>query len=196
MSAIAALLAGCSQISFSPPAMYSSKAMNELTADLKKISEKYNIEEVRVHEKDKLSNEFGMAVVLMRDSEGEKFEQILYYNIGIPHNDPKPNDYREYYHKGMKKEPNFVNVDDIIKQKDNIEKYVEDAIAQIGEEYYFKSVTDLTFTADDEKDLQIQFKVNVTKKGQSERREGGRMVTDYYELKFTVDTDGNVIYKK
>jgi hypothetical protein len=194
VTALAVLFANCSQIL--PPTMYSPKAMNELTTDLKKISENYKIEEVRIFEKDKLSDEFGMAVVYMRNSEGQKFEQVLYYNFGIPHNDPKPK--KEY---GIKKtEPHAVNVEDIIKQKDNIEKYVETAKVQINEDfegqYKFESVTDLIFTADDKGSLQIKFTVNVTEKGKSERREGGRMVIDYWGIDFHVDTDGNVIMEE
>jgi hypothetical protein len=54
----------------------------------------------------------------------------------------------------------------------------------------------LKFPANDKGDLQIEFTVNVTEKGKSERREGGRMVTDYYEIDFQVDTDGNVIMEE
>ena len=192
LSILAVLFAGCSQ--FSAPAIYSSKAMNELTTDLKKIGENYKIEKVRVYEKETLSNEFGMAIVEMRDSEGQKYEQSLYYNLSIPHDDPKP-----MKERGIKRqEPHAVNIDDIINQKDNIEKYVEEAKAQIDEEFEskckFESVTFLTFTADNEGNLQIQFTVNITEKGKSDRREGGRMVTDYYGLEFSVDNDGNVTY--
>jgi len=58
--AVVALFAGCLQSSAS--AIYSSKAMDELTADLKKIAETYKIEQVRIFEEDKLSNDFEMAV--------------------------------------------------------------------------------------------------------------------------------------
>jgi len=192
VATLAVLFTSCSQIF--PPAMYSPKAINELTADLKKISENYKIEEIRIFEKEKLSSEFGMALVYMRNSEGNKFEQTLYYNYGIPHNDPKPS--RE--HSIMKSERRTINVDDIVKQKDNIEKYVEKAKTQIEEvfesKFKFESLSDLKFTADNDGNLQIKFTVNVTERGNVARREGGRMVTDYYELEFFVDKEGNVIY--
>jgi len=192
VSVLTLLLAGCSQIF--PPAMYSPKAIGELTTDLKKISENYKIENVRVYEKDKLSNEFGMAMVIMSDSEDKKFEQVLYYNYGIPHNDPKP---AKGYTKGKQTHP--INVDDIIARKDSIEKYVEEARNYIEEEsegkYKFESVTDLTFTTDKAGDLLIKFTVNVTEKGKSSRMEGGRQVTDYYGLDFSVDKDGNIAYE-
>ena len=194
VAAFAVLLSACSQIF--PPALYSPKAMSELTADLKKISENYIIEEVRVTEKEQLTSEFGYAQVFMRDKEGKQFEQMLYYGLGIPHNDPKP---RTGYGTNRKEEPHAVNVEDIIKQNDNIEKYVEAAKLQINEEfegeYKFESVTNLEFKADKEGALQIRFCMNVTEKGNSTRREGGQMVTDYYELQFNVDKDGNVTYE-
>jgi hypothetical protein len=109
VTALVVLFASCSQVF--PPTMYSPKAMNELTTDLKKISENYKIEKVRVFEKDKLSSEFGMACVQMRSNEGQKFEQILYYNYGIPHDDPKP----KKEHGTKRTDPHPVNVEDIIK---------------------------------------------------------------------------------
>jgi hypothetical protein len=181
------LVSACSQIF--PPSIYSPKAMNELTVDLKKISENFKIEKIVVHEKESLSNEFGMSVVDLRNSEGEKYEQVLYYNFGIPHNDPKS----KTEHIRNKTELNGINVDDIIIQKDNIEKYVEDAKLQIPENYSFKSVNRLTFTANEEGNLETGFTVNVTENGKSARMEGGRSVIDYYELEFSVDKDGNVI---
>jgi len=198
VSAFAAIFMGCSMGSqIFPPTIYSPKAIEQLTADLKEISKNYQIEEIRVTEKAKLSNEFGYANVDMRDSEGQRFEQMLYYNIGIPHNDPKPK--KEYGIK-RKKEPHAINVDDIIHQKDNIEQYVEEAKVLMDEnlegKYKFESVTNLKFAADDEGNLLIKFTVNVTEKGKADRREGGRMVTDYYELQFTVDTDGQVVYSE
>ena len=193
VSALTLLLAGCSQIF--PPAIYSPKAMGDLIADLKEIGKNYEIEQIRIFEKDKLSNEFGMAHVYTRNDKGEKFEQNLYYNYGIPNDDPKPR--KEY---GVKrKEPHAINIEDIVNQKDNIEKYVEIAKTAISEEfenkYSFESVNDLVFTADDAGNLLIKFEVNVTEKGKSARREGGRMVTDYYKLTFNVDKDGNVSYE-
>ncbi|MDR1197955.1 MAG: hypothetical protein LBK94_02930 [Prevotellaceae bacterium] len=184
--AIMLLVSACSQIF--APSVYSSKAMDALTADLKKISENFKIEKVIVNEKENLSNEFGMCIVDLRNSEGEKYEQILYYNIGIPHNDPESK--REL--RRNTKEPDGINVDDIISQKDNIEKYVENAKSQIPETYKFESVNRLTFTAD-EGSLEISFIINVTEKGKSARMKGGREVIDYYEVEFNVDKDGNVI---
>ncbi|MDR0232681.1 MAG: hypothetical protein LBI82_11265 [Dysgonamonadaceae bacterium] len=197
VSVFAALFMGCSLGSqIFPPTIYSPKAIEQLTADLKEISKNYQIEEIRVDEKESLSNEFGFVRVDMRDSEGQRFEQVLYYNYGISHNDPKP---KKEYGSKRKKEPHAINVEDIINQKDNIEKYIEDAKVQLEEnlegKYKFESVTHLTFTADDEGNLQTKFSVNVTEKGKADRREGGRLVTDYYELKFFVDKDGDVVYK-
>jgi len=192
LAAFAVLLSACSQVF--PPNLYSPKAMNELTTDLKKISENYIIERINVTEKEKLTSEFGYANVELRDKEGQLFEQMLYYGLGIPHNDPKPK-----RASSRRQEPHAVNVEDIIKQNDNIEKYVEAAKVIMNEElegkYKFESVTNLEFKADKEGALQIRFCMNVTEKGNSTRREGGQMVTDYYELQFNVDKDGNVIYE-
>ena len=196
--AVVVLFVGCSQLlsELSAPPIYSSKAMDELIADLKKVAETYKIEEVRVYEKDKLSNEFGMAHVYMRDSEGKKFEQTFYYNYGIPNDDPKPA--HETSWNGKKPKKTHIEIDEIVAQKDNIEKYVEAAKVQIDEElegkYNFKSVAPLKFKYDKNGDLRIEFTINVTEKGKSERREGGRMVTDYYGLDFYVDKNGNVVY--
>jgi len=196
VSALAVMFVGCSLGSaMFPPAVYSPKAIDQFTEDLKEISKNYTIEQVRVTEQDKLSNEFGYVHVEMRDAEGNRFEQFLRYNMGISHDDPKP---KKEYGSKRKKEPHALNVDDIIAQKDNIEKYVEEAKAQMEEslegKFKFESVTDLTFTADDEGNLITKFVVNVTEKGKADRREGGRMVTDYYELPFTVEKDGEVVY--
>ncbi|MDR2138870.1 MAG: hypothetical protein LBP50_04915 [Tannerella sp.] len=188
VAVVAALLPACSQIN--PPSIYSPKAMDELTSDLKKISADFKIENVTVHEKDKLSDQFGMAVVNLRNSEGAKYEQVLYYNFGIPHNDPKPE--RE---SGTASKPiHYINVDDIVKLKDRIEKYVEEAKTQIPENYTFESVNFLTFEPNSEGALEISFEVQVTETGKSARMEGGRKVTDYYELEFKVDKDGHITH--
>jgi hypothetical protein len=169
--------------------------MNPTVHGKKWLGNNFQIEKIRVWELTKLSNEFGYATVTMRDKEGQKFTQSLNYNTGDPHNEPKP----EREHGQTSKPPHAVNIDDIIKQKDNIEKYVEEAVNQINEElegkYNPKSVTDLQFTANDNGELQIRFSVNVTEKGKEPRQEGRRTVTDYYELEFSVDDDGNVIFE-
>jgi len=185
------LLSGCSQVF--PPTIYSPQAVTEFTNDLKKISEKYIIEEIRVSEKDKLSNEFGWVSVYMRNAEGQAFEQFLRYNYGIPHDDPKPRT------GSRKQEPPALNVDDIISRKNDFEKYIDEAKSQIKEmsedTFKFESVAYMVLKADKNGDLEIKITVTATEKGQSQRREGGRMVTDYYELEFIVDKDGNVTYE-
>ena len=70
VSAFAVLLAGCSGV-FSPATtVYSPEAISKVTEDLKKISEKFIIEEVRVWEAEQLTGKFGMVSVAMRDKEG------------------------------------------------------------------------------------------------------------------------------
>jgi hypothetical protein len=186
--AIVALFPACSQVL--PPVIQSPKAIEELATDLKKISKDYQIEKIVVHEKDELSGNFGMAVVNMRDSEGAAYEQILYYNYGIPHNDPKPQGRRG----ASRENPRFLNVEDIIARKDMIEKYVEDAKAQLPEGYTFESVDFMTFSADDKGEFALSFELQVTETGKSARMEGGRKVTDYYQLNFYVDKDGNITH--
>ena len=198
LAGVVVLFVGCSQLlsELSPPPIYSSEAMDELITDLKKIAETYTIEEVRLHEKDDLTSDFGMAIVTMRDSEGKKFEQDLYYNYAIPNDDPRPVQDNWY---GKKPKKTYIEIDEIIAQKDNIEKYVEEAKVQVTEKldnYNFRSVGRITFTYDKQGDMRIEITINITEKGKSERREHGRMVTDYYEAVFYVDKNGNVIYKE
>jgi len=197
VAALAALFMGCSLgSSIFPPSIYSPKAVTDFTNDLKKISEKYIIEEIRVSEQDKLSNKFGYVSVYMRDNEGKVFEQFLRYNMGISHDDPKP---RTGSVTRRKQEPPAINVDDIISRKDDFEKYVEEAKSQMKElsedKFKFESVAYMEFEINKNGEFQTKLTVTATEKGQSQRREGGRMVTDYYELKFIVDKDGNVTYK-
>ena len=185
------LLSGCSQIF--PPPIYSSKAMDEVIKDLKKINGKYKIERVIVSENEKLSNEFGFATVYIHDNEGQRFTQSFIYNNNIPAQDPKP---VGGHNPQLLKE---IKVDDIIKQKDNLEKYVEQAATQILEElegkFVFRSVAELDFIADRNGDLQIEITLNCTEKGKSSHREGRSLVTDYYSFEFIVDKDGNVTYQ-
>ncbi|MDR0757891.1 MAG: hypothetical protein LBF85_08605 [Tannerella sp.] len=188
VAAIAALFPACSQVL--PPAIQSPKAIEELTADLKKIGKDFKIEKVVVHEKDELSGTFGMSVVDMQNSKGEKYEQTLYYNFGIPHNDPKPQSGARSRSENLY----FINVDDIIERKDLIEKYVEEAKTQIPEGYTFESVDFITFAPDDNGALVLSFEIQVTETGKSARMEGGRKVIDYYQLEFFVDKDGNITH--
>ncbi|MDR2764234.1 MAG: hypothetical protein LBB90_04315 [Tannerella sp.] len=187
-AAIAAFFPACSQIL--PPVIQSPEAIAELAADLKKISKDYKIEKVVVHEKDELSGIFGMGVVDLRDSKDALYEQVLYYNFSIPHNDPKPRKERI----SDPKNPSYLNVDDIIERKDLIGKYVEEAKAQLPEGYTFESVDFMTFKPDDQGAFSLSFEIQVTETGKAPRMEGGRKVTDYYELKFYVDKDGNITH--
>jgi hypothetical protein len=188
VAAIAALFPACSQIL--PPAIQSPKAIEELATDLKKISEDYQIEKVVLHEKDELEGTFGMGVVDMRNSKGARYQQTLYYNFGIPHNDPKP----QTGWDSRREEPRYLNVEDIITRKDLIEKYVEEAKTQIPEGYTFESVDFMTFSTDDKGEFALSFDLQVTETGKSTRMEGGRKVTDYYKLEFSVDKDGNITH--
>ncbi|MDR1336541.1 MAG: hypothetical protein LBK22_06905 [Tannerella sp.] len=187
-AAIAALFPACSQIL--PPAIQSPKAIEELVADLKKISKDYQIEKVVVHEKEELSGSFGMAVADLRNSNGEAYEQTLYYNFGIPHNDPKPQGRRQ----SGRENPHYINVEDIAARKDLIEKYVEEAKTQIPEGYTFESADFMVFSTDDRGEFALSFDLQVTETGKAARMEGGRHVTDYYTLKFSVDKDGNITH--
>jgi hypothetical protein len=187
-AAIAVLFPACSQVL--PPVIQSPKAIEELAADLKKISKDYQIEKVVLHEKDELSGSFGMGVVDMRDSKGVAYEQTLYYNFGIPHNDPKPQGRRS----SVRENPNYLNVDDIIARKDLIEKYVETAKTQLPEGFTFESADFMTFSTDDKGEFALSFELQVTETGKTARMEGGRKVTDYYQLNFRVDKDGNITH--
>ncbi|MDR1601439.1 MAG: hypothetical protein LBS42_03320 [Tannerella sp.] len=188
VAAIAALFPACSQVL--PPETHSPKAIETLVADLKKISKDFKIEKIVLHEKEELTGSFGMSVVDLQNSKGEKYEQTLYYNFGIPHNDPKPRSgvsaRREVLY--------FINVDDIVERKDLIEKYVEEAKTQIPEGYTFESVDFMTFAPDDNGEFSLSFELQVTETGKPARMEGGRSVTDYYELEFHVDKDGNITH--
>lgn len=187
ISAMVLLMSACSQIL--PPSIDSSKAMGELVADLQKISSEYEILNVRITEKDKLSGEFGLGFLELKKGE-EYYKQTLYYNYGIPHNDPEKAD---KYNSFLKKKANVsINVDDIAKEKDNMTKYVETAKLEITEGYSFKSVGEIVFYINDDGDFEIQFEINFTEDGKSTRMKGGREVIDYYTWKFFVDKEGKV----
>ncbi|MDR2804715.1 MAG: hypothetical protein LBB85_03605, partial [Dysgonamonadaceae bacterium] len=125
-----------------------------------------------------------------RNSKGEKYEKTLYYNFGIAHNDPKPES--EF---GTRSKPNhYIDVEDIVKLKETLNKYVEEAKTQIPEGYTFESVDFLTFEPNSKGDLEISFEIQVTETGKSTRMEGGRQITDYYELTFKVDKEGNITH--
>ncbi|MDR1676085.1 MAG: hypothetical protein LBR86_06430 [Tannerella sp.] len=188
VAAIAALFPACSQVL--PPAIQSPKAIEELATDLKKIAKDYKIEKVVIHEKEELSGSFGMSAVDMRDSKGARYEQVLYYNFGIPHNDPKPRSGRDSGSENVQ----YISVDDIIERKDLIEKYVEEAKTQLPEGYTFESVDFIAFKPDDRGAFSLSFELQVTETGKAARMEGGRKVTDYYELNFYVDKDGNITH--
>ncbi|MDR2806097.1 MAG: hypothetical protein LBB85_10785 [Dysgonamonadaceae bacterium] len=82
--------------------------------------------------------------------------------------------------------------DDLLKEALN--KYVEEAKTQIPEGYTFESVDFLTFEPNSKGDLEISFEIQVTETGKSSRMEGGRKITDYYELTFKVDKEGNITH--
>lgn len=192
VSAMVLLVSACSQIA--PPSISSSKALGELIADLKTISKDYDIIKVDVTEKDKLTGDFGFVLLDLR-KDGEKYSQVLYYNYGIAHNDPK----QERKSSFDKKEPQPVNVEDIEKQQNSIEKYLENVKKQITENfegYSFESIGQIEFYINEDSNFEIKLGINITEDGKSERREMGRTVTDYYTIYFLADGNGNVVYKE
>ncbi|MDR2065183.1 MAG: hypothetical protein LBP85_05695 [Prevotellaceae bacterium] len=191
ISATVLLISACSQIA--PPSISSPKALGELIADLKAIVKNYDIVNVEISEKDKLTGDFGLVILDLR-KDGEKYSQVLYYNYGIAHNDPKKE--RNSYNK---KEPQPINVEDIEKQQNNIEKYLENAKAQITENfegYSFESIKTIAFYINEDGNFEIKMGINITEDGKSERRERGRTVIDYYTVYFLADGNGNVVYKE
>ncbi|MDR2651385.1 MAG: hypothetical protein LBC68_03595 [Prevotellaceae bacterium] len=191
VSAMILLASSCSQIA--PPSISSPKSLGELITDLKTINKDYDIIKVGINEKDKLTSDFGLVLLdLIKD--GENYSQVLYYNFGIAHNDPK----KERASRN-RKEPQPINIADIEKQQNNVEKYLEDAKKQITENfegYSFNSIGSIEFYINDDGNFETKLIVNITEDGNSTRREGGRTVTDYYSLTFLVDGDGNVVYKE
>ena len=192
-SAIAVWLMGCSPSTLPP--IYSPQAMDVLIKDLQVISKNFIIEEICYEEKEELMNEFGTATIRMRDNDEQIFEQTLFYNTKIPHTNPEPE-----RTPGWKKEsPNPVNINDIIKQKGNLEKYVQNAFTLIEEgieegDFIFEGMGKLIFASDDNGNLIIKFTINLTEKGTKARIEGNKKVIDYYAFDFMVDADGEVSY--
>ena len=82
-----------------------------------------------------------------------------------------------------------INIDLIIKQ-------IEDAKAQIPEEYAFKSVSEYTIEANQRtKELKSEFELRLTKKGESSEVRGRQIITNYYEVKFVGLPDGTAEMK-
>ena len=192
-SAIAVWMVGCSPSTLPP--IYSPQAMDVLIKDVQLISKKFKVEEILYEEKEELMNEFGTATIRIRDDNGKIFEQTLYYNTKIPHTDPEPARDPVW----MRDFPKSVNINDIIKQKTNLEKYVQTAITLIEEgveegDFIFEGVSRLIFSSDDNGDLIIKFTINLTEKGTKARTEGNKRVIDYYAFDFMVDKDGEVSY--
>ncbi|MDR2293292.1 MAG: hypothetical protein LBE11_07455 [Prevotellaceae bacterium] len=191
VSAIVLLVSACSQIA--PPSISSPKSLGELITDLKNISKNYDIIEVDINEKDELTSDFGFVLLtLMKD--GKNYSQTLYYNYGIAHDDPKER--KSSFDKGN---PQSVNVEDIEKRQNEVEKYLENAKSQINENlegYSFKSIKSIKFYLNDNGNFETELRINIIEDGNSERRESGRTVIDYYTITFLADSDGNVVYKE
>ena len=191
--AFAVLLASCST-----PAIYSPKALDELITDLKTISSDYTIESVSVNETDKLKGDFGHVNVYLRDSEGREYIQQFFHN-SLAENKPlkSRSDSDDEDEWKSRKLPPALTIEEIAKQKGNIEKYIDEAVRQVTEgfdgKYDFRSVQRLEFSADEAGALQIQFTLNATPKDQSAQIDGRRITTTYYELNFIVDKDGKVV---
>ncbi|MDR1347831.1 MAG: hypothetical protein LBJ63_05290 [Prevotellaceae bacterium] len=189
--AMVLLASSCSYIA--PPSISSPKSLGELITDLKAIDKDYDIIKVDITEKDRLTGDFGVALLdLVKDD--ENYSQVLYYNYGIAHNDPK-----KERASLSKKEPQPINIEDIERQQNNVEKYLENAKKQITENfegYSFKSIGSIQFYMNEDGNFETKLIINIIEDGNSTRLEGGKTVTDYYSLTFLIDGDGNVIYQE
>jgi len=82
-----------------------------------------------------------------------------------------------------------IDVDVIVKQ-------IEDAKAQIPEEYIFKSVSEYTIEVNQRsKELKSEFEIRLTKRGEPTETRGRQIITNYYEVEFIGLPDGTAKMK-
>jgi cell fate (sporulation/competence/biofilm development) regulator YmcA (YheA/YmcA/DUF963 family) len=185
--AIVLLISSCSE--FFPPDIQSPEAIDKVVDELKEISKNYKIVEASIRESEKLSGHFGNLFLNLENAEGKPYTQLIFYNQSLPNDEPQ----EARTPSIKKKEKKAIDLSAIDKEK--IAKYVEEAVAQIPEEYNFASVGSIDFSADDNGNLLHKIIINITEKNKSAKVQGRRIITEYYELYFDVDKDGNMVLR-
>ncbi|MFV0346340.1 MAG: hypothetical protein ACK5IQ_08885 [Bacteroidales bacterium] len=99
--------------------------------------------------------------------------------------------------KADEKTSRFANGSISYKQFDfnKISSHISTAISMIPEEYNYKGIGDYKMIAKDSY-VEHQFTLQITEKSGSTEVKGGSIVTNYYELGFISDADGNLIMEE
>ena len=184
------LLAACS----SAPQLDSPEAFEEVISTVNdKVDKKYEIVRILVYESDKLSNKRGTILVQMYH-EGKR------YSLSITQDaEPKLEESKGSYNGDASK---IKGIDLSKLSKDNYRKYVEQAVEIFGEatgdvEYVYKGVGSFIIENNGKgDDVTYDIDINFTEKDGATRYQGRNIITDYYEVGFRVDKDGNVEMKE
>jgi hypothetical protein len=191
LSAFAIILLTSSCSEFFPPDIQSPEAIDKVVGELKEISKNYKIVEASIRESEKLSGHFGNLFLNLENAEGKPYTQLIFYNQSLPNDEPQEARTPSVI---KKKEKKAIDISAINQEK--IAKYVEEAVAQIPEEYDFASVGSIDFSSDDNGNLLHKIIINITEKNKSSKVQGRRIITEYYELYFDVDKDGNMVLRE
>ena len=185
---VAALLMLCACSSTTK--MDSVEGFEEVIATVNKhVDKKYEIVSIKVFEEDKLSNNLGSIYVGMYH-EGKSFELTIHSGM-----EPELSDGKGSYNGDVSK---IKGIDLTKIDKEKLRAYIEQAVEEVSEaagdvEYVYRGVGNFSIDNNGKGDeIKYDFSINIVEKEGATRQEGRRIVTDYYEVKFDVDKDGNM----
>lgn len=178
------------------------KTLNNVKQFLKEKSGDFEgkIIKIRISEGKRLSNQLGMVHV----DEVLKDNKIFHYSYdmdtgklwGKPQKEIKKASWK--YAKG-------IIIDQI--DTDKIAKYIEEAKKEVPKGYVFNSIENIVLEEDIDRsingrfkkksgDVLISFTILITKEGEGTYRSGNKRITNYYELEFFVDKEGNLVMEE
>lgn len=186
----------CEKLGLTAPKMDTEEAMQRIVDSYKNIDTiQYKPIQIQWYEYDKLTNDL---VYLNVDAVGKEDNKVYTQSMKIGGDNQSAGEMKpsSFYSRSNFdfNDMTYIKSSDI--NSELILKHIENAKAQIPEEYVFKSVGNYYINADQQtKELKYKFDFRLTMKGESTQVQGRQIVTNYYELSFKGFADGSVEMK-
>ena len=190
-------LVSCEKLGLTAPKMDTAEAVQRVVTSFTENVDttKYRPIQIRWYEIDKLSND----LAYMNIESVSKEDNLVYTQSSKIAGDNQAageielSKYKNRTSYDFEK-LTWISLSDI--DVDLIIKQIENAKAQIPEEYAFRSVSEYTIEANPRtKELKSKFELRLVKKGESTEVRGRQIITNFYEVEFIGLPDGTAEMK-
>ena len=176
------------------------KTLENVEQFLKEKSDDFEgkIIKIRISEGEKLSNKLGTLDVDEVREDNTIYNYSYYMDTGELWSKPR----KDIKGASWKDAKGITGID-----AEKIASYIEEAKKEVPEGYVFNSIGDIVVEEDIDRsitgrfkkksgDVLTSFNLLMTKEGEGTYRSGNKRITNYYELEFYVDKEGNLVMEE